>query len=94
MKLCNARASVQKMVKRRTRLSLITMLVAVPAPFVLLAFLAHPETVHFAARIHPDAFLLLFDHAALACLELALANDRRFLWAATMFAGLSADPRG
>jgi hypothetical protein len=97
VKLCEARDSVQKVLDRTRWVSLIMMPVAVLAPFVLLAFLAenrwvaaifayvlviHPETVLFVARIHPDAVLLFFDHAALACLELVLANDRRCLLAA------------
>ena len=53
----------------------------------------HPEVVLFVARVHPDAVLLFCDHTVLACLELVLANDRCFLWAATMFAGLRADAK-
>lgn len=95
-----------KTVVERTRwLSLLTTWLALLLPFVLLARLAdsawaaavftffvaiHPETILWASRVHPDAYLLLFDHGALACFGLAVARNRRYLWAATILAGLSA----
>jgi hypothetical protein len=103
--ISGAGAEVSTVVERTRWLSLFTMLVTIALPFVLFAWLAqnwwasaiftfffavHPETVLWASRVHPDAFLLLFDHAALGCFGLALAKDRRFLWAATALAGLSA----
>lgn len=60
----------------------------------------HPETVLWAARVHPDGFLMLFNNAALLCLAISARRaedgappgvaERRWLLAATALAGLSA----
>ena len=51
----------------------------------------HPETVLWAARVHPDALLFLFNNAALLALALHTEERQpRWLVAATVFAALSA----
>jgi hypothetical protein len=59
----------------------------------LLAFAMslHPEIVLWSCRVHPDAFALLFTHASLAFLGLAVDRERpRDLILASVFAALSA----
>jgi hypothetical protein len=74
--------------------AIMKLCMAVPAPFVLLAFLAHPESVLLPLALIPTPFSCSSIMRLSPVSNLALANDRRFLWAATMFAGLSADPGG
>ena len=86
--------------------SYFTMLLALLVPFVLLAqstgsrwvaatFTAalalNPETVTWASRVHPDAFLIGFDHGAIALLAWHVrVPDPRKLAGATILAALSA----
>ncbi len=101
-----AEAPAPTVIERTRWLSFGVMIVALLVPFVLFGLLLgswwppaiftfflsiHPETILWASRVHPDAFLFLFDHAAVACLGLAYGKKGRgWLWAATIFAGLSA----
>lgn len=104
-------------VKATRWVSLAAMVLALVMPFVLLSAVAknawigaaftvplaiHPEIVMWASRVHPDAFLILFDHLSIGFL--ALHVDRRgadpnsksasrCLVAATIFAGLSASTK-
>ncbi|MBI4816975.1 MAG: hypothetical protein HY791_11995 [Deltaproteobacteria bacterium] len=97
---------VETSVRATRALSLISMILAMlatyfgfayasgspPAAAVFcLALSLHPETALWAARVHPDALLVLFDHGSLALLGLYVVRRSKWLLAgATVLAGLSA----
>jgi hypothetical protein len=87
-------------------LSLVTMLLALVASFVLFGLVAespwagallaaflglHPEIAMWSSRVHPDAHLILFTHVSLALFALHVRTGKRaLLWWTTVFAALSA----
>jgi len=107
--LSGDQASQGSLIRRTRRLSLAVMVLSLIVAFILVERISknswvaaaftiplalNPETLMWASRVHPDAFLQLFDFGALGLFALHVDTRKPgYLYGATALASLSAGRR-